>query len=567
VLTLVLARALAGTHGMPASVWAVPALLWHDVAIGIAFWTVDVVCRRPRWMWVPYGALAAYAALNVPVTRVLSSPLTVPMWRAAGGPLADSITHYLTPANAAAIAAVVIAALVLPRVINRIGEGARVAVTMATVAVAALGPLAMGRVDARGQQRNAVTALLSTLTPRIAARMAWGDWRASPVAAGTAEDLSRAAGAAAGRNVVIVALESMAAEYLAFHGAPGDPTPNLSAIAKQSLVFDAAYAAYPESIKGLFALLCSRAPAFDVSTEAHAAAACAPLPAILARDGYRTALFHSGRFGYLGMEPIVAQQAFGTAEDAGAIGGNVQSSFGVDEPATVARMLKWIDALKSGERFLLTYLPVAGHHPYATPTPGPFTGRTEFVAYQNALVEADRALGALVDGLRARGLADRTLFVFVGDHGEAFNQHPGNMGHSLFLYDENVHVPLVVAAPGSRLPSTRVARVASVVDVAPTVLDLLGLPASPLHEGASLLNPREHMALFETDYAAGWLGLRDRCWKAIVEVETRRTQLYDVCRDPRETTDRSGERADLAAAYSDRLERWAAAARAGILRQ
>jgi arylsulfatase A-like enzyme len=110
----------------------------------------------------------------------------------------------------------------------------------------------------------------------------------------------------------------------------------------------------------------------------------------------------------------------------------------------------------------------------------------------------------------------------------------------------------------------RVGRVVSVVDIAPAVLQLLGLDPWPQHEGVSFLAPRERMALFQTDYASGWLGLRDRCWKTIVEVETRRTQLYDVCADPKETANRADERRDLADAYRDRLERWAAATRAAI---
>jgi arylsulfatase A-like enzyme len=267
------------------------------------------------------------------------------------------------------------------------------------------------------------------------------------------------------------------------------------------------------------------------------------------------------------MQSVVDQQRFDTAEDAGAIGGNVQSSFGVDEPATVARMLAWVDRLESGRRFFLTYLPAAGHHPYATPTPGPFAGQDEFTAYKNAIFDGDRALGTLLAGLRARGLENQTLFVIVGDHGEAFGRHAANVGHSLFIYEENVRVPLAIAVPGGDVPPARINRVASVVDTSPTILDLLGLPAAPLHEGVSLLLPRERMALFHTDYASGWLGLRDRCWKAIVEVDSRRPRLFDLCRDPLETEDRSTERPDLAEAYRDRLERWASATRAAILKR
>ena len=84
----------------------------------------------------------------------------------------------------------------------------------------------------------------------------------------------------------------------------------------------------------------------------------------------------------------------------------------------------------------------------------------------------------------------------MGDHGEAFGQHEGNYGHTLFVYDENVHVPYLIAAPGlMRLPE-RIARVASLVDTAPTVLDLLGIAAPGGYQGRSLLEDQTGMALF-----------------------------------------------------------------------
>jgi lipoteichoic acid synthase len=325
---------------------------------------------------------------------------------------------------------------------------------------------------------------------------------------------------------------------------------------------------YPESIKGLFALLCSRWPAFDVPVEAHAEAPCDSLPRLLGAAGYRSALFHSGRFVYLGMSELLARQGFHTLEDAGAIGGNLKSSFGVDEPSVVQRMLAWIDGLPAGQRFLLVYAPVAGHHPYASPEVGPFGPADELGIYKNALHYGDRSLGVFLDGLRARGLDEQSIVVAFGDHGEAFGQHDGNYGHSIFIYDENVRVPLVIGLPPEpiKVPAggVRVGRLASVVDITPTVLDLLGLPPAALHHGTSLLEPRDRMALFYTDYTLGWLGLRDGCWKLMHEVESRRSRLFDVCADPAETRDLSANEPVRVTAYRDRLERWSAAQRADL---
>ena len=192
---------------------------------------------------------------------------------------------------------------------------------------------------------------------------------------------------------------------------------------------------------------------------------------------------------------------------------------------------------------------------------------TDLGVYKNAIHEGDAAVGTLLAGLEARGLAERTLVVVFGDHGEAFDQHPGNRAHSLYIYDENVHVPLFVHLPSrtSDPPTTRVKRVVSVLDIGPTILDLVGAPPQQRIQGTSLLVPRERMALFHADYDRAWLGLRDACWKFMLDVDAGRSRLFDVCADPRETVDVSERETVRRDAYRSRVEAWAAAQRAVIL--
>ena len=270
---------------------------------------------------------------------------------------------------------------------------------------------------------------------------------------------------------------------------------------------------------------------------------------------------------YLGMEAVIRDRGFDLLEDAGAIGGRVDSSFGVDEASTVERMLGWIDSLDRKDRFFLTYLPIAGHHPYASEGPGPFDGRGDFPAYLNALYEGDAALGQLLRGLRERQREDNTLFIVFGDHGEAFGEHAGNFAHTLFVYDENVRVPYVIAAPGQFAGQIRVDRPASIIDTAPTVLHLLGLGEQPAHQGTSLLLPNPRMALFYTDYSLGWLGLADGCWKYLHQLDTGRSHLFDTCTDPMERHERAHEFPDRIAAYRDRVNAWAAAQKDAIGRR
>jgi sulfatase-like protein len=544
--------------------WTPIAYFWQDVLVALVFALLDRIVRRTWFGWTLYGAAVAYVMINVGVARVLSSPLTWPMLGAAGGALSDSIKRHATPGNFALMSVVIAASVAFPLLLRRTRIKSRGALIIPASLFVLIGPIASSRVETIGLDRNPIMTLATSALPRIWWRsadvQADEDWRLSPLGgAGAGEDLSRWRGKAAGRNVVLVLLESAGARYLQTYGASRDPMPNLSQLARTSIIFDNAYSVYPESIKELFSVLCSRYPAMDTASESYSWITTPSIAAVLAGAGYRTALFHSGRFMYLGMYDVVANRGYEVLEDAGAIGGNHESSFGVDEPSTVHRALEWIDSLPPGDRFFLTYLPVAGHHPYDTPEPGPFPGQEDSDRYQNALHYADAALGSLIQGLRERGLYDRTLFVIFGDHGQAFGQHDGNYGHSLFLYEENIHVPYLIAAPGLINDQERVTRTSSLIDTAPTILDLVGLSSPDGYQGSSALEAERRMVLFCTDYSLRLMGMRDGCWKYLYEMDSGRSKLFDLCEDGFELKDLSGNYPERVAAYRERAMRWSSA--------
>src|SRR5262245_49737406 len=570
---LVIAK-LATLAGRPIqiSLWAPIAYFWQDVLIALTFTLLVLAIKRPWFCWTLYWAIVSYAAINVPIARVLSSPLTWQMMGAAGGALSDSIRHHATPLNLSLMAFTATAGVILPGLTRRLKIEKQLALIIPALLIVAIGPFATSRIETIGMDRNAILTLAMTALPRLSMRVAHvpikEDWRASPFSSGSnGKDLSRWRGSAAGRNVVMIVLESAGAEYLHPYGASRDPMPNLSELARTALVFESAYAVYPESIKALFSILTSRYPAMDTETESYARITTPSLASLLKQAGYRTALFHSGRFMYLGMRAVVENRGFEVLEDAAAIGGNYESSFGVDEPSTVRRTLAWIDSLPRGERFFLTYLPIAGHHPYETPEPGPFPERAESDRYLNALHYSDASLGALLQGLRDRGLDRKTLFVIFGDHGQAFGRHQGNYGHSLFIYEENIRVPYIIALPGLTNQQSRHANTISLIDTAPTILDLLGLSPPADYQGRSALDGRSRMALFHTDYSLSLMGLRDGSWKYIYELDSGRSKLFDLSQDPAELNDLSRLHPERVKAYSDLLMRWCASQKALILRQ
>jgi hypothetical protein len=562
-MTLVAAKLIVCARwGVPVSLSTPAVLLWQDALAALAFALAERTILRRRAAWFLYATLVLYVAINVPVAMVLASPLTPALLRAAGGPLRDSIVYYASAANLAAFATVAGIGTLLPFVLKPPGSRTGSWMAASGMAIAAAGVLTAGDVDTRGLQRNAFGALLPepiAWTP-AAVPVDVANVRNSPFSpAQSSSALLRYRGAAAGRNVVMIVLESTGASYLKTYGAAEDPMPRLTQLASSSIVFENAYSVYPESIKGLFATLCSRYPPIHTPAEEVAALPCPALPEVFRKAGYRTALFHSGRFAYLGMQDVVAGRGFEVLEDAAVIGGNVDSSFGTDERSTVERMLSWIDNRDAGQPFFLTYLPIAGHHPYSVPEVGPFAGDLEIDNYRNALHYADSALGRLLDGLRKRGLERETLFLVFGDHGEAFGQHSANSGHTLFIFDENVHVPFVIAAPGLLATGVRDRRVMSLVDTSPTVLDLMGLAGPAGIEGRSMLDPASTMALFFTDYSLPLVGLRDGCWKFIHDVGASRSALFDVCTDRGETENLARGEALRSTVYTERLMAWIAA--------
>ncbi len=127
-----------------------------------------------------YGALVVYIALNVPVGRVLSTPLTWTILRATRGPLADAILHYVTVTNLIALAIPLVAGVVLPRVLKNRGVSLTPAVAIAALAIVVIGPFATSRIETGGLHRNAFGALAATSVTRVAAKESADDWRTSP---------------------------------------------------------------------------------------------------------------------------------------------------------------------------------------------------------------------------------------------------------------------------------------------------------------------------------------------------------------------------------------------------
>jgi arylsulfatase A-like enzyme len=517
---------------------------------------------------------AVYLGANVPFFRSFSTPLNRGMMGMAGGvgDLGESAAGLVTVANTWPLVAAIALTLLVPWAITkrpRVGTSILALVLGYTLI---LGSLGLDHIDPRGLNRNAVweLALLAIPEKTTTPEALGDDVRVSqPIPRGSmfepgavGLDLEALRGAAEDMNIIWVVMESTSAEYLGLYGASDDPAPNVSRIAETALVFDDYYTVTPASMKSLFANLCSTYPypRPTAVTYIRPQIPCHSFPEVLKLNGYRSSLVHSGKFTYTRKIDFLEGRGFESLWDMRSLPQDdtmYTDSWGIEEEASVAQMTRFLDEV-GDDKFFLMYMPIFPHYPYhlppdETPKYGDDGSKEK---YLSALAYADRNLGDLYDAVEARGLLDNTLFIIIGDHGEAFAQHPGNRIHSTSIYEENVHIPALLSNPRLFPQQQRMSVIADHTAMAPTLMDLLALPTPERWQGHSLLDGERHMARFFTDYSFLYLGLRDGPYKVIHQVQTGITQLYNIEEDPTERNDISADHEEMVDAYVAHLDHW-----------
>jgi hypothetical protein len=349
------------------------------------------------------------------------------------------------------------------------------------------------------------------------------------------------------RHVLFVILESIATRFV-----DATTMPHLLELGSDRAVwFHDHVAPSPVSIKALFSLLCGLPPlpTRDLESTALPRIDCRSLPEQLVQEGFEAGFFHGGYFAFTDKLALLTERGFSSLVD----GENVairdepvwKNGWGVDDRVVIDESLRWMDErITAGQRTLNVVVPLIPHHEYFLPPDAakPFGVRTMVDRYKNGLRFADDVLHRLIDGYRGRGLLDDTLIVVVGDHGEAFDEHPGNRLHGSYLYEENLRTPLLIRASSLPAGSQRSMRPSSHIDVAATIMGLLGLSPSPKPGGLDQLAGRDLLAddfvpgltVHTTSFPTERLAVRGPRLKAIAKNDGQAIELYDRIADPRE---------------------------------
>jgi arylsulfatase A-like enzyme/Tfp pilus assembly protein PilF len=336
---------------------------------------------------------------------------------------------------------------------------------------------------------------------------------------------------AAGKpNIILITLSSTRADRMGFLGSKARLTPNLDGLARQSMVFEHAYSQAPLTVVSHATILTGTYPQTHRVSEfgARLAAALPFVPDLLRKGGYRTAAF----VGSIALDP---KNGLASGFDRGFSvydAGFQQPEHGPGRNALVersaaqvaARAAAWLARNPEAPFFLWIHL----NDPEAA----------SGASYNAAVASADAAAGRLISVFRARKLYDDALVVVASDHGRGLGGH-GEETHGVFLYDETIHVPLLLKLPQNPSAGKLVSTRASLVDVAPTVLAIAGVPVPSQMQGQSLLRISKANAdqpvYAVSDFpqrAFGWSPLES--WRAgkYLYIKAPRPELYDLSADP-----------------------------------
>lgn len=426
------------------------------------------------------------------------------------------------------------------------------------------------------------------------------------------------------RSVVFWLIDTCRADHLSAYGYPRSTSPFLEAMAAHGVVFENCFAQAPWTKPSMASLLTSLPPpttgVFGLLDRLDAS--FLTLPEALRAEGYNTAGFSAN--------PIMGRmsnytQGFRTFREASQVipGGDIFHQAGGSAAALTRQVTAWLDDA-AAQPFFLYIHSVDSHEEYrpapaylarfADPEgepryrhewsalesthPGQLGNRctqasfdaagiaaAPFVDYGMRLYDAgilatDDAIGALWRHLETLGLAGKIVFVVTSDHGEEFFEH-GGTSHGFSLYDELLHVPLIVWAPGLLPGGRRVRAPVQLLDVYPTLLDLLGIriprglagrslvpwlraepPAAPAP--AIYAAKREDANALLRRYPTGnAYSLIRWPWKYILnlkppaELRPPRHELYNLEEDPHETRNLVAEQPDMVARDEAEVLDWA----------
>ena len=361
-------------------------------------------------------------------------------------------------------------------------------------------------------------------------------------------------------NVLFVTLDTTRADHLGFYGDRDAKTPHLDALAHDSFVFEDAISQAPLTLPSHTSMMTGRLP-IGHGVRDNAGFFLDPSETTLAevfkQAGYSTAAFVSA---FVLDSRWQLNQGFDHYYDAFNL-----APFQDISPRDIQRRgeeteieaAHWLQD-HSSEKFFSWVHFYDPHEPYDPPDPY----RSVFAdsPYDGEIAYMDDVFGKLMAKLDDLGVKDRTIIVVAGDHGESLGEH-GEATHAMFVYNTTQHVPLFIHIPGAG--GERIKGVVSLIDIAPTLLELEALPVVQAMQGGSLIGKingsdhKQRIAYSESTYAEihyGWSPLESVTTDEYKFINAPRPELYDRVKDRNEATNLYAEKSSYAKVLQNDLQ-------------
>ena len=351
-------------------------------------------------------------------------------------------------------------------------------------------------------------------------------------------------------NVILITLDTTRADRMGFLGSKRGLTPHLDVLARQSVVFTRAYSQAPLTDVSHATILSGTYPQYhQVLTFPIPLGKDIPyMPDILQAHGYHTGAF----VGSLALDPSFGAPGFQRGFDTYDAGFSWEKYTPKTRYQSVVRRgdivvqhaLAWLDKRPPGPFFLWVHL-FDAHDPYNPPEP--YKTRYAKVPYDGGIAYLDFVVEKLLTQLKALNLYDEAVIAITADHGESLGAH-GENTHGIFLYDETIHVPLLIKLPHGAEAGKRVDNPVELADIAPTLLETAGIEVPKKVQGASLLELmklglegeaaaqawRDRGAYSQADYghlAYSWSALQSLRAGKYLYIQAPRRELYDNALD------------------------------------
>ncbi len=362
--------------------------------------------------------------------------------------------------------------------------------------------------------------------------------------------------AASRPNLVIITIDTLRPDHLGCYGYKPIQTPNIDRLASEGVRFKTVVSQVPLTLPSHCSLMTGTYPAFHGVRDNvgfKLSNSKITLAKILKTQGYQTGAFVGA---YVLNSKFGLNQGFDYYDDniqGSSTAGPVVNLNQVERRAgeVVSHATGWLKGHIQSSFFIWIHL-YDPHDPYEPPSP--FRERYKSKPYDGEIAYTDQELGKFLDLLRQQQLSQNTVVVLAGDHGESFGEHQ-EWTHGYFIYDTTILVPLIIKPTQKEMSGKVVSEQVSLVDVAPTVLQLLGLPRPAELQGRGMLGlmlgkqrdwPRQ--AYSETFYPAqfGWSPLSAVRRADAKYIHAPRPELYDLRTDPGEQANRIQQQSALA---------------------